>query len=79
MATLLIEPKSLNKIRNHPEEFSNNTIDLFKSTTGGAEALDNNYIIAVDLATKDKSDYSCYAIIKYKNGVFKNIGIEWVK
>lgn len=68
MATLLIEPKSLNKIRNHPEEFSNSTIDLFESATGEADILDNNYIISVDLATKDESDYSCYTIIKYKNG-----------
>ena len=79
MATLLIEPKSLNQIRNHPEEFSNNTIDLFKSAIREADILDNNYVVSVDLATNDESDYSCYTTMKYKNGVFRNVGVTLVK
>lgn len=68
MGKLLIEPKTKFLIENSPEEFTQQTIELYNKAVNEAEQSDEYTLIGLDLATKQYGDYSVYTKMKLKNG-----------
>lgn len=76
---LLINSTCQHDIENHPEYYSENTVNLYHKTLEKNKNLNDDYIIAVDLTRLGESDYSIIQKVLYKDGVFKIIESEIFK
>lgn len=68
MGKLLIESQTLKDLKEHPEKFTKETIELYNKAVNEAEQSDEYTITSVDLAIKQDSDYSVYMKSRIKNG-----------
>ena len=67
MGKLLIEPKTKFLIENSPEDFTQETIELYNKAVNEAEQSDEYTLIGVDLAINDL-DYSAYTKVRLEYG-----------
>lgn len=70
MGKLLIDSQTLKDLKEHPDQFTKETIKLYNKAKKETEQSDEYTLIGVDLAKETDSDYSVYTKMWFKDGKF---------